>query len=65
MALKAIYLSRSTKRHGDVIDVCEELANGDYGSARNALIAVVKQSPLFRKTLQRLHRKNEPARQSA
>jgi hypothetical protein len=41
-------------RYGDIIDVAVELKRSDYGSAANALAAMVKESPLFRKTLARL-----------
>lgn len=40
-------------KYADVLDVCQELANGDYGSATNALIVMVRQSPLFKRTAQK------------
>ena len=44
-----VTLDRTTGggRYEDVIDVCETLAAGDYGSAANALAVMARQSPLF------------------
>jgi len=41
-------------RYGDVLDVAERLAEGDYGSAANAIAVMVRQSPLFQETLAKL-----------
>lgn len=51
--IQSIALDRVTGdgKYIDVIDVCEILANGDYGSAANALAVMARQSPLFRQTL--------------
>lgn len=45
-------------KYVDVLDVAEALADGDYGSARNALAVMARQSPLFRETLARLREHN-------
>lgn len=44
-----VTLDRTTGggRYEDVIDVCEALAAGDYGSSANALAVMARQSPLF------------------
>ena len=46
-----ITLDRTTGggRYEDVIDVCDFLAEGDYGSSANALAVMARQSPLFKK----------------
>ena len=41
-------------KYEDVLDVCEELARGDYGSATNALNVMARQSPLFVETMSKL-----------
>ncbi len=41
-------------RYDDVIDVCEALGRGDYGSAGNALAVMARQSTLFKETVERL-----------
>lgn len=65
MAVRSILLTRGTERHDDVLDVCEVLAVGDYGTPTNALIVVVRKSPLYRETLEAIERKRELARQTA
>jgi hypothetical protein len=34
-------------KYDDVLDACEALAAGDYGSAANAACVMIRQSPLF------------------
>lgn len=41
-------------KYEDVLDVCEALARGDYGSATNALNVMARQSPLFAETMTKL-----------
>lgn len=41
-------------KYGDVLDACETLAAGDYGSAANALVVMARQSPLFQETMAKL-----------
>lgn len=38
-------------KYADVLDVAERLANGDYGSATNAVVVMIRQSPLFAETI--------------
>lgn len=38
-------------KHAEILDVAEVLANGDYASGTNALVVMVRQSPLFQATL--------------
>lgn len=54
-------------KYRDVIDVCEALAAEDYGSAPNALLVMVRKSPLFQETLSRLReaKSAERARRTA
>ena len=51
--IQNVVLDRATGggRYEDVIDVCEALAAGDYGSSANALAVMARQSPLFEKTV--------------
>ena len=51
MSTKAINITRGTDRQDELLDVCHRLAQGDYGSATNALIVIARQSPLFQETL--------------
>ena len=48
-------------KYNDVIDVCEELGRGDYGSATNALAVMARQSPLFSETVARLKKNGKQA----
>lgn len=41
-------------KYGDVLDVAEVLAQGDYGTAANAIVVMARQSPLFQKTLREI-----------
>lgn len=52
----ALTISRETGngRHSDILDVAEHLGRGIYGSATNALVVMVRQSPLFRETVKKL-----------
>lgn len=62
MAIDAVTIKREGKgdgRYGDLLDVAEALAAGDYGSASNAVLVMARQSPLFQATLAEL-RKAEP-----
>lgn len=54
--LTHLYVSREAenRRDVDVLDVCEVLSLGDFGTANNALMAMVRTSPLFKKTLRQL-----------
>ena len=57
MSLQAISINRATggTRYAEVIDACEEAsANGECGSATNALIVMARQSPLFQQTLEKI-----------
>jgi len=58
---KAITLTRDSSRHLDVIQAADFLAQGDYGSAANALVVMVRQSPLFQEAITAL-RSDRPAR---
>ncbi len=48
--IQSVVLTRVT--HGELVDVAERLAAGDYGSAPNAVSVMARQSPLFLKTLE-------------
>lgn len=55
--LRQIAVDRSVgdgTRNGEVIDAAEHLGNADYGSAANALVVMVRQSPLFEKATSEL-----------
>ena len=41
-------------KYADVLDVAERLAQGDYATATNAFVVMVRQSLLFRATLQKM-----------
>ncbi len=41
-------------RNDDVLDVCEHLSQGIYGTKTNALLQLVLESPTFQKTLAEL-----------
>jgi len=45
---------RGRERYGDVLDVIEALADGDYGSGSNAIAVLVRRSPLYDETLAKL-----------
>ena len=57
--MDTVLISRTTGpgRYTDIIDVCEELAKGDAASGGNAIAIMVRQSPLFRRTLAKLKRR--------
>jgi len=61
--LTQVGINRNTgdERYGDVLDVAERLAEGDYGTAANAIAVMVRQSPLFQQTLEKLQAKAKPA----
>lgn len=53
MALTNVSIERKIGdgRYGDVLDVCEHLGVTTFGSARVALVNLVRQSPLYRDTI--------------
>jgi hypothetical protein len=57
--IRSVVIERETGngKHSDVLDVCEALAAGDYGSAANAACVMIRQSPLFQEAIAKL----EPA----
>jgi hypothetical protein len=54
--INSVFINRTTPRHADVVDVLEELGKGDYGSAVNAAVSIIRQSPLFTRTLKKLQK---------
>ena len=54
--LTHLYVSRDdvNKRDADVLDVCEVLSIGTFGTPNNALMAMVRESKLFLETLRQL-----------
>jgi hypothetical protein len=52
----AIILERRTGngKYSDVIDVCDELGRNEYGSAVNAAAVLIRQSPKFTDTLNKI-----------
>jgi len=54
--LEQLKIERATGngKYGDVLDVAEALADGNYGTSPNALAVMVRQSPLFQETLTKL-----------
>lgn len=49
-------------KYGDVLDVCSDLAVGDYGSTVNALVVMARQSPLFAETQERIRKRKAAKR---
>lgn len=47
--LNVLTLNRGVRdgKYAAVMDVCEFLGDGDFGSASNALVAMVQKSPLY------------------
>lgn len=54
--LTQVAINRETGdgKYADILDVAEHLANGDYGSATNAIAVMVRQSPLFKQAVTNL-----------
>lgn len=55
--ISSVLITRAKERHADVIDVLEELGNGDFGSAANAAAALIRQHPLFHPTLDQIRKR--------
>ncbi|WP_413936946.1 hypothetical protein [Nitrospira sp. BLG_1] len=49
--MTALQIDRKVKNYGEVLDVCEYLGEQDYGSGVNALMVMMKQSPLWISTV--------------
>ncbi len=43
-------------KYDDIVDVCEYLGDGVYGNATNALVQIVRKSPLFLDAVKKLNR---------
>ena len=41
-------------KYSDVLDVCDELADGDYGSTVNALVTMARKTKLYRDAMARI-----------
>lgn len=48
----AITRDRDDQKHHEILDVAEFLAeHGDYGSGANTVVVMIRQSPLYKRTL--------------
>ena len=45
-------------KYADVIDAADRLGRGDFGSASNALVVMVRQSELFKTTIAEIRSEN-------
>jgi diphthamide biosynthesis methyltransferase len=66
MSIQAITVTRVTGngKNTELLDVCEELGKGDFGSPTNALIVLARKSDLYQETVEKL-RNREPKRDAA
>ena len=48
-------------KYDDIVDVCEYLGDGQYGTATNALVQIVRNSPTFQDAVEKLNRLAEDA----
>lgn len=59
--LNAILIDRASAngKYGDILDACEILGAGDYGSATNAASCMIRRSPLYQEALEKLKSNGE------
>ncbi len=58
--------SRKKQSYADIVDVCDELgSDGLHGSAPNALVRLLEESPTFVDTLRRIRAPKDPEAKDA